>query len=345
MKTKIFSKALIGICTVLFFASCGENQERTRTDRVVKVKEMTVGETSISGESRYSGTVEEENATSLSFSSAGTVKQIRVKVGDRVAKGQLIASIEQTTARSAYDMAHATLVQVEDAYRRMEQLHDKGSLSEIKWVEIQSQLSQARSAEKIAKKGLEDCTLYSPCAGVVSEKMMEEGQTAAPGMPVVRIASVSELNVKVSVPESEMSGIRMSEKAEIEIPALGNRRYSGTVVEKGVVADALSRSYAVKVRIMEKDATVLPGMVATVRMSGAGDAKSEKIVVPARLLQLSDDGGYFLWLDVAGKAQRRSVVVGAYTADGVEITTGLQNGDKVITEGQQKVCNGTKLTK
>lgn len=67
-------------------------------------------------------------------------------------------------------------------------------------------------------------------------------------------------------------------------------------------------------------------------------------MLPSRLLQLSDDNSYFVWVDEGGKAARRKVSVGGFTAKGVTIVSGLSQGDKVITEGQQKVCIGTKLT-
>ena len=152
------------------------------------------------------------NETALSFSSPGTIGQLNVKVGDRVRKGQPLATIDPQTSRNAYDMAHATRVQAEDAYRRMKQLHDKGSLSEIKWVEAQSQLQQAVAAENIARKNLDDCTLTAPCDGIVSETNGEPGQNVVPGPPVVKLVSTTLLNVVVSVPENEIARMRMANR-------------------------------------------------------------------------------------------------------------------------------------
>lgn len=112
--------------------------------------------------SRYSGTVEEENGTILSFAAAGTVEGVFFKEGQRVSKGQLLATLNSTQARNLYDAAKASLAQATDACRRMKELHDKGSLPDIKWVDAQTALDQARSAERVAAKSLADCRLYAP---------------------------------------------------------------------------------------------------------------------------------------------------------------------------------------
>ena len=154
----------VAVCLSLL-ASCGKKESKQEAVEAVNVKEMTVGESvtpAMDDNYGYSGTVEEVSGASLSFTTGGTIMQLRVKVGDRVSRSQLIASVDPTQVSHSYEMAHATKMQAEDAYRRMKQLHDKGSLPEIKWVEAQSQLQQAVSAESIAKKSLADCNLYAP---------------------------------------------------------------------------------------------------------------------------------------------------------------------------------------
>lgn len=331
-------------CTILL-VGCGKKDKAQEKENVIKVKEMVVGNTAAQGEYNYSGTVEEENGTSLSFTMGGTIMQLRVKVGDRVRRGQLIATVDPATVRNTYDMAVSTRKQAEDAYKRYKQLHDKGSLPDIKWVEVQSQLSQAVSAEKIAKKNLGDCNLYSPVNGVVSEKYAEAGQNAAPGMPIVKVVTTHVLNVKVSIPEGEMAKVKLHQRANILVDALDGKAYHGQVIEKGVIADPVSRSYSVKIRLSDTDSRLLPGMVAKVNMGESSSVSSAEtaIMIPARLLQLDDDNQYFVWVDENGKAVRKNVGCGDFTAQGVTIINGLNPGDKVITEGQQKVCNGTKV--
>ncbi len=346
-------RKLTTIALLAFLAvGCSKKQEAQTTAEAVKVKEITIGTDGATACSQdaygYSGTVEEENGTSLSFTTGGTILQLKVKVGDRVRKGQLIATVEPTQVKNTYEMAHATRMQAEDAYGRMKQLHDKGSLTELKWVEAQSQLQQAVAAEGIAKKSLADCALHAPFDGVVSEKYAEVGQNAAPGMPIVKLVTTKVLNVKISVPESEMANVRVRQRARIAVQALGGKQYEGYVIEKGVIADPISRSYNVKIRVEGTDNALLPGMVAQVALDGAdaskaGTAAKAAVVIPAHLVQLGDDNSNFVWVDEGGKAVRRTIVCGEYQSNGVSIVSGLKTGDRLIVEGQQKVSNGTML--
>lgn len=338
MKKNIIALAILTLCA----AGCGQKEEKAAPkETAVTVKEMTIGLGTVAADYNYSGTVEEEAGRALSFTVGGTITSLTVGVGDHVRKGQLIATVDETRLQNNYAMAHATLVQAEDAYARMKQLHDRGSLTEIKWVEAESRLEQARAAEEIAKKNLADCRLYAPCAGVVSEKLAEQGQNTGPGTPVVRIVTTSVLNVAVSVPEGEISAIREGQTADVVVPALKDRHYSARVVEKAVEADAISRTYKMKLRLARTDGGLLPGMVTKVAMRKS--QTGEAIVIPARLLQLADNNDTFVWVDEGGKAVRRIVTLGDYTPSGVTITSGLQSGDKIVVEGQQKLSNGTKL--
>ena len=227
---------------VLLLAGCGQ-EEQQKTQDVVKVKTMQVAPAAIEGTRCFSGTVEETAGTPLSFPVMGTVEAVHFRLGDRIGKGQLLASVDPTSMQSSYDAAKATLVQAEDAYRRMKELHDKGSLPEIQWVEVQSKLQQARSMEEMAQKNLKDCKLYAPFSGVIADKSVEVGQNVVPGMAVGKLVGVSQLKVKIAVPEAEIGSIALRQQAVIKVPALGDKVFASVVSEKGIVANPMSRSY------------------------------------------------------------------------------------------------------
>ena len=333
---------VLAVSASLALAGCQVKEEKTGGPSPVRVKVMKVALSEQKTSGRFSGTVEEAAGTPLSFSVMGTVNAVSFRLGDRVEKGQLLASLDATSVRSSYDAAKAALVQAEDAYRRMKELHGKGSLPEIKWVEVQSKLQQARSMEEMARKNLKDCKLYAPFSGVIADKSVEVGQNVIPGMAVGKLLGVSRLKVKISMPESEIASVSLRQKAEIVVPALGNRRFSGEVSEKGVMANPLSRSYEVKIDVADAGGALMPGMVAEVRLAGAGGGTA--VIVPARIVQLDEKNRSFVWTDNNGVAEKRVISCGGFSGDGVVVASGLKADDRIIIEGQQKVCNGTKIT-
>lgn len=332
--------------TMLVFAlclcSCNKATEVPQKAEPVKVKVLKVGAASQQETWRFSGTVTEENGGALSFPFMAQIEQIYVGMGSKVKKGQLIARANSTAMKSAHEAAVASLRQAEDAWKRMKELYDKGSLAEIKWVEIQSKLAQARSMEAMARKNLNDCKLYAPYSGVIAEKVAEVGQNVAPGAPVVRLVTGNSLAIKISVPETDISKVYEGQAAQIIIPALGQARLTGNVCEKGVLANPMSRSYEVKIKLSGAQGNVLPGMVAEVYLPTEG--ATQNYVIPARVLQIDEQNRTFVWLNQKGKATKREIRCGEFTSSGVTVLSGLKDGDEIITEGQQKVCENTPLS-
>lgn len=326
----------------LCLLGCSGEKNQEKPVEPVRVKVMEVNSSEAEVVHRFSGTIEEGTGSSLSFAVMGTVKRLHVGLGDRVTSGQLIAELDPLSMQSSYEAAKASLEQAEDTYSRMKELHDKGSLPEIQWVEVQSKLRQARSMEEIASKNLKDTRLYAPFSGVIAEKNVEAGQNVAPGVPVVKLVSLSGLKVRISVPETEVGHVSLGQEVEIIVPALNGKRYTGRIAEKGIVANALSRAYDVKIQLLEADKELMPGMVTEVRL----DSQKAGIlcVIPAHIVQIDEKNRSFVWVDDNGKAKKRVITCGDFTAEGVTVVEGLHQGDRIIVEGQQKVCNDTKLS-
>lgn len=337
-------RLIIPVSFLFLMAGCGNVEHKQVEEPVVKVKVKKVEFSESSYNSFYSGTVKEENVTALSFPVMGKVDRVYVGLGETVRQGQLLASIDDASVLSAYNAAKAALEQAEDAYKRMKELHEKGSLAEIKWIDVQSKYQQAKSMEEMAGKNLKDCKLYSPYSGVISSKTVEVGQNVAPGMPVFNIVGRQSMNVRISVPENEISKVVKGQKAVIVVPALDNMKLDGAVSEKGIQANPISRSYEVKIRIdkssLQKE--IMPGMVTEVYITEESDMQN--VVIPAGVLQLDEDNNYFVWLNNSGKAEKRIVVCGDFTATGVNVRSGLKAGDEIIVEGQQKVSEGTLVS-
>lgn len=336
----LYQTALAGL--FLSLVSCGHGNVDQKTERQpVRVKTVKVSNGSVDENRSFSGTVEEGESTIISFSTAGTIKTLLVAEGDRVSKGQLIGTLDDGTLRNAYEIALSTLDQAKDAYERMKILHDSNSLPDIKWVDIQNKLRQAESAAQIAKIALDDAKLYAPVSGIISEKTASVGQTVAPGLPVVKILNIQTVKVCIPVPESEISTIPTGTTATIRVKTSSEETYQGTLVEKSVTANPLSRSYVAKFRVDNSNGQLLPGMICDVRLNQGTSVSG--VILPVSSVLLSADNTNFVWLDSAGVARKRNVVPGEMLPEGILITTGLSDGDMVIVAGMNKVSQNTKV--
>lgn len=342
MKKKGLLYGAAGATVLLLCTSCREKRTIAPLPAGTTVRVMTVSDSRSHYEQNYSGTVEEESSASLSFQAAGSIRQVHVSDGMSVKKDQKLAELDPASLKNAHDAALSTLQQAKDAYKRYEQLHKKGSLTEIQWTEVQTKLQQASAMEGIARKNLENAVLKAPFNGIIADKTIETGVTVLPGAPVMKIVTIDRVNVKIPVPENEIADTRIGQEASIVVPALKNKRFSGRISEKSVTANPISRTYNVKISIENPEHELMPGMVCKV------DIKDESnhlagIVIPNSCVQIDYAGQAFVWLVRNGMATKRIITVGGLTENGTLVTNGLDGGEKLIVEGSQKVSEGSNV--
>lgn len=333
---------------VLFLAvaatSCGLKKEKITVSAPVKVTVEAIDGENVSIQRSYSGTIESGTVAEMSFSVPGTIKKIYVSAGQKIAKGQLLAELDATNLVHADNMAQATLSEARDAYNRLKKLHDANALPDIQWVEVQSKLKQAENAAAIAAKGLADAKIYSPINGIVSEKLMNDGQTVAPVLPVLKIVGLGDVKASISVTEKEVGQMKAGRKALVSVDAVKGSPFEGMLTEQGVVANPLSHTFDVKFNVVNPTGDLLPGMICNVAIEPAGDTISDsRIIVPVQTVLLSADNKNFVWLAKNKKAEMRYVTIGEMLPQGVEITSGLSHGDSLITQGMQKISNGSLI--
>jgi membrane fusion protein (multidrug efflux system) len=333
-KKLLFASAIILLC------SCN-GKKKADTLQPVDVKVETVMEESENGGQSFSGTIEEQSGTSLSFATNGTVKSLFIEEGQMVTKGQLIGTVDETSLRSSLQAATAARKQAQDSYNRMKMLHETSSLPEIQWIQAQTQLQQAKAQETISRKSLSDTRLHAPFSGYISEKKAEVGQNVNAGTEVAKLVKIEQVKVKISVPEEEINKIRKGQRLMVHVSATDTHAFTGSIIEKGVSADPMSRSYEVKAIINNVGHQLLPGMVCDVYTDYEEGGKA--IFIPSSIVQIGSDNSTFVWLSVNGKAHRQDIITKGECSKGVKVVKGLNNGDKLIISGQQKVCEGIKV--
>ena len=327
---------------VMLICSCTSKQEQN-AKAPTRVTTEVVSTAMNANSQTYVGIVEECEATAVSFTSMGVVKRMLVNEGQAVAKGQLIAEMDDTQARNLLSGAEAQMAQANDALERYKMLHDNGSLPEVQWVEIQSKVAQAKSQLEVARKNLADCRLVAPVGGIVGKRLVGAGETALPSQAVINILDISTVKVKVAIPEAEISSIGANTSSIIKVEAV-NGSFTGGKIEKGVQADALTHTYDIRIQVANGERKLLPGMVASVQFVAVAQQQTQQLLVPVTAVQKKADGSLFVWT-VSGDstAHRTTVTTGETTGNRIVVTTGINDGNRVVTEGYQKLSEGTKV--
>jgi len=319
--------------------SCS-NIGKKQTADPVEVEILVVDSLADIGGTHYVGTVSPCRDARLTSRHTGRIAEVFVRQGATVAAGQPLVRIESQQISAANDAAEASLRQAEDGLRRVQQVHQSGSVADVKMVEIETKVAQARATVAASRKSLDECIIRAPYAGVVADLAAEVGVETGIVEELVRIVDMSQAEIEMAVPESEINNLNIGDNACVEITAL-NARISASLAEKNMVGSDISHSYKCRLRLRQNPAGLMPGMICRVFMMN--ESSDRRIVIPADIIRMDKDGKYVWVVSDDDVVDKRRVVLGNFIGKGVEITSGLSYGDRVVTKGTLKISTGTKV--
>ncbi|MFQ5675388.1 MAG: efflux RND transporter periplasmic adaptor subunit [bacterium] len=353
---KLFAKFLLATGFSFWSLACGgEDQpgEALQEPVVVKTEEAQVRPLSM--KSTYSGTIEPLERVRLSTKIMGWIEKIYFDEGESVEKGALLVKLRSedlqakgAQAQAAINAAEVHFKNVETNLARIESLFEKKAAT-------QKELDDARAAFASAKSGLETAremkkeveyllrytALIAPFDGVVSRKMLEEGDLANPGQPILEVEDMSKAKIVAKVPESEVLTLEIGMPVTVFVQASsfgtnGNKRTYA--IDKIVPsADAMSRQFDVHVLVDNPDGVLRSGMFARI---AAGKAEEMTLLVPqAAVFSRGQLEGVFT-VDAESKARLRWIRTGTRQNDWLEVLSGLNPGDRIIVEGVSQIMDG-----
>lgn len=339
-------KKLVFICMIFILATACMNKQGDTPASSQKVKVITASVTKVPGdiELSYSGTVEASQTIPLTFQINGTVENVLVDAGDQVRKGQLLATLDASDVKSIYATMMSKYNLAQDAYDRLKSVHEKGSLPEIRWMEMKSDLDQAKAALELAKNNLEKTKMVAPVDGIVGRRNIEPGQsslslTTAP----IELVRIEKVFIRISVPENELNKIEKGRKASVTVLAINSAPFEGTITNVSPVAELMSRTYTVKVSVDNPGFQLKPGMVCDVTIpSGKGGTM---LVVPYQAVKKDPEGNRFVFVVNPGRTSVGKTIVrtGNYHGNYIEITGGLTEGQTIVTAGADRLSDNSLI--
>lgn len=331
---------------IALMMGCGRTETTiSNQEKFVKVVTAKVSPTESSYCLRYSGTLEASKTIPLTFQTTGTVEKIYVEVGDEVKKGQLLASLDKSDMQNIYNVTLAQYEQARDAYNRLKSVHDQGSLTEIKWAEMESNMQQAKSSLELAKSNLDKCNMRAPVDGIVGRRNIEPGQSSiGTSLSPIELVQIETINVKVSVPENEISKIKKEQKALFSVSALNGKQFEGTVTNISPVADMMSRTYTIKIYVKNSKHELRPGMVCDVTLCLERDAIS--LLVPYKAVSKDSEGKTYVYIvsSDGGRVKKQEITIGNYQESGIEVLSGLTVGETIVSEGCEKLSDKSLIS-
>lgn len=338
-------------------------EEISKVDSTVGVKAKlvalsTVGTDTFTHFIDLQGKVEAQNvAFAAPRGQGGLVRAVYVKQGDQVRKGQTLLKIDDAVQRQQLAGAEqqttgivAQLEQAKSVYQRQQNLWKENIGTELQVLNaktnvdaLQSQLNAARSNVQIAQEQVNFTNVAAEIDGTVNTVNVRAGEIFSAGAQQIQIVNTSDLKVLVQVPENYLEKISVGTNLRVTLPELNNKVVNTKVTVAGKLIDPITRAFYIEGKLQGKD--LRPNQIAIVQIQDYKAANA--ITIPVNTLQ-NDEKGKFVLVAATenGKliARKKTVIIGELYGDKLEVKSGLQTGDKIITEGFQGLYDGQVIT-
>ncbi|AFH50557.1 Membrane-fusion protein [Ignavibacterium album JCM 16511] len=333
---------LLILLSVVIVTSCGkkENNNQTKTDEAIPVEVTLVKKSMIDREIELVGNLMAWKEANLAAQTTARVQKIYVDAGSRVKQGDLLFEMDDTQLAQAKIQYQVT----KDNYDRLKPLYETGSIS-------QSQFDQVKAAYETAEKTyqllLTNTQFRAPFSGVVTAKRLNDGEVflLAPGgvgsPTIVTLMQINPLKLILNVSENNLKDVKLNQTVEIKSDIFPEETFKGNISRINPAVNPTSRTFEVEVKIPNPNEKLKPGMYVRAKIL---IGKSEGIIVnrSAALKQLGSTA-YYGFIVKDNIAKRVELTLGKEFDSLVEITSGLNEGDYLVTRGQGLLKDGSKI--
>lgn len=349
---------LIVLSLLFTLASCGSKENHPIAN--LKSIEVTTSKVNNNNTSIYvtaSGTVQASKNANLSTRMMGFVKKVNAKVGQKVAKGQLLVSISNTDLQAKLAQVNANITKAEVGVKnakkdfdRFTALYKQQSVSQKEMDDMTAHYNMATAGLEAAQQMKNEVNaqfaytnIRAPFSGVVTGKFVQVGDMANPGVPLVSLESPKNFEVQAMVPESEISQIKKGTKVNVLIKSI-HESITGKVAEVNPSAKMTGGQYMVKVALDKTKVKLFSGMFTTVQFPIKASGKAtNKVLIPVTSLVNKGSLNGIYTVSEQNTALLRWLRLGKTYGDKIEVLSGLKAEETFITSAKAKLYNGAPL--
>ncbi len=338
-------KRLLMLCLLpglVLLAGCeSQQQQDPETENSIRpVKYTIVSEPTLLTQREFPGVLQAKDRVDLSFQVSGKLKKLPIKEGQIVQKGDLIGQLDQRDYQAKYDSAVADFENARADYDRAKKLIKKEFISQSDFDKLRAKKDMTDANVRLAKKALEDTVLKAPFSGTIAKQYVRNFTDVQAKEPIASLQNNDELEIVVSVPEYLMvMNDEDKRQGGFDLKAvfqnIPKETFDLKVNEFATEADSSTRTYKVTLGILDKKGyNLYPGMTANVYISGKAGKKVNLVPVNAVFADPDGKRASVVWkIDSDNRVHQHPVEIGQLKGDQIEILSGLETDDKIVTAG------------
>lgn len=359
-KVKIVVGLLVAVCAIVGYRIYSNIQaDRARAAKMSQSRSVAVVTAkpvrqTIVPKLHFSGSLDPEWQAEVASKVDGRLQKVYVREGDRVEKGQVLAVLEQVdtdadlmNAKGSFLDAETNLRKAETDLARYEKLYATGAVSQQVVDDYRFARDNAAAKLQAASGNLQSMesksaatVVTAPENGIVAKRYYQEGYYAKAGTPLFAIADISMLKTTIHIPEGQVTGVKVGNEADITLPAYPGKKLVGKITRIAPVADLPAHTFAAEVSVDNSEG-LLAGVYANVSL--IGEARENVLTIPMHAVVMRDDQQTVFVADDKGVVQRRVLSIGYSDDKLAEVLSGLTEQDTIVTEGHNKLREGSKI--
>lgn len=291
------------------------------------------------------GSVTSRSNVTISAQTPAMVQNVAVEEGTKVRKGQLLVRQEAETLLSNIEELKTSLELAETRFRRQSNLWDKNIGTEFQYLEAKNAKESVERKLASLNAQLNNYIIRAPFSGTVDDVFVKEGEMAQPGVPLLRLVSLSNMFIEADVSEAYLGEFEQGDSVIVSFPSL-NKSVRSVISSVGQVINENNRTFRVEVSLPDDKVLLRPNLMAVVKLKDFEE--EDALVVPTNLIQ-NDQKGDFVYIAVQSTeqngyiAQKKHITRGKTYKDMTMVASGLQGDEQLIDEGFREVAQGVSL--
>ncbi len=287
------------------------------------------------------GSLRSDESVTLRPEVAGRIVAIRFSEGQRVEKGTTLVQLDAAVNQAEVQQARTNFELAKSKYARAVDLAQRNFISGQARDEAKSAYELAQASLALVEARFSKTEIKAPFSGMIGLRVVSIGDYVKEGADLVNLEAIDPIKVDFRVPENFLRDVKVGQSMQVTLDAVPGKTYEGRVIALNPLLDAAGRSVVVRAQINNRDTTLRPGMFA--RISLVTQSRRDALVVPEEaLVPQGTDNFVFRVLD--GKATRAKVETGQRRDGKVEILSGIEKDDTIVTAGQARLRDGTPVS-
>ncbi|MDL1893561.1 efflux RND transporter periplasmic adaptor subunit [Sphingobacteriales bacterium CHB3] len=342
---RIFSYGIVTIAMWMLGAGCGDSNADTSEESKVKnaasnvpVQVQELKPRPFSETLQLSGTIKAYDDISISPEEGGVVKEWKYAKGQFVPKDAVIVLLTDDVIKPAYDAALAQYKSAELTLQKQQQVYTEQAVSEWQLRTTEYGRDAAKAQAELARSRWERTRIKTPVSGILDERYADVGEMAPPGVPIARVVNINRVKILVNVPERYAGSIKSGTQISLSVLAFPGNTFTGTISFVGAAISPDNRTFPVEAVIANPNFMLKPEMIAKTKLSLS--VRKEALLVEESIIQQLDRNKMVVFVEQDGKAKERIVQLGGRQDGFVEILSGLEAGERIITVGYTDIIDG-----